>query len=138
MWEHVPYRNQATVQAWINEYLTAHPAPAGSVSVLEKNFTPSPDSGMVVVSLANAPTITFIQPVIQDGRPRWVVTFEERSQALDLTGTEVAQLAAEFAGIASLCEFLQVKTEAAMTELHAPTPAMSDEVGQVTSSDAPT
>ncbi len=79
----MPYRNQATVEAWVREYLAGHPAAESSISVLEKDYTPGPDSGLVVVALSNASTVTYIQPVVHDEGPRWVVTFEARADSLE-------------------------------------------------------
>jgi hypothetical protein len=110
----MPYRNQATVQGWIDDYLAARPEQTAVVTVLEKNFTPGPESGMVVVSLSNASTVTYIQPVVDETGPHWVVTFEPRADPFDLDAAGVAQLAADLATIAGLCGFLQMRTEAAM------------------------
>lgn len=63
----MPYRNQATVQSWVDEYVSVHSTRGVDVSVLEKNFIPGPDSGMVVVALQKAPTVTYIQPLVRHG-----------------------------------------------------------------------
>ena len=75
----MPYRDQATVESWVDEFRHLQPL-VTDVSVLEKDFTAGPDSGLVVVSLRTASTVTYIQPVVQDGHPTWVVTFEPRSE----------------------------------------------------------
>ena len=53
----MPYRNQETVASWVRDYLEDRNVDASSVSVLEKEFTPGPDSGLVVVALSNASTV---------------------------------------------------------------------------------
>lgn len=65
----MPYRNQATVQSWVDDYLAARPEQTAAVSVLEKDFIPGPESGMVVVSLSNASTVTYIQAAVTDWLP---------------------------------------------------------------------
>lgn len=110
----MPYRNKATVQGWIEDYLAAHPAYTSSITVLEKDFTPGPESGMVVVSLRNASTVTYIQALVDDLGPRWLVTFEPRSEAIDLDAAGVAALAADLVSLAELCGYLQGRTEEAM------------------------
>ena len=111
----MPYRNQATVQAWVDEYFAAEPEMAALVTVLEKDFTPGPESGMVVVSLRNASTVTYIQAVVDaSGAPHWVVTFEARNEGFDLDADGVHALAADLASVGELCEFLQRKTVAAL------------------------
>ncbi|GAA3032205.1 protein-L-isoaspartate carboxylmethyltransferase [Microbacterium dextranolyticum] len=107
----MPYRNQATIQAWVDDYLAAAPDETTAITVLEKDFTPGPESGMVVVSLANASTVTYIQAVNADTVPRWVVTFEPRSDSFDLDAEGVARLAADLAMISSLCAYLQRRTD---------------------------
>jgi hypothetical protein len=47
---------------WVDDYIVGHPTVSNVVSVLEKDFTPGPDSGLVVISLRNASTVTYIQP----------------------------------------------------------------------------
>jgi hypothetical protein len=46
----------------VDDYIVGHPTVSNVVSVLEKDFTPGPDSGLVVISLRNASTVTYIQP----------------------------------------------------------------------------
>ncbi|KIC58143.1 hypothetical protein [Microbacterium hominis] len=112
----MPYRNQETVASWVRDYLEDRNVDASSVSVLEKDFTPGPDSGLVVVALSNASTVTYIQPVITDGHPRWMVTFEPRTEGFDLDATGVARLSADLSDLAELCSYLQGRTEQAITE----------------------
>lgn len=111
----MPYRDQATVNSWVRDFLAEHEEEAPQISVLEKDFTAGPDSGMVVVTLSNASTMTYIHAVAPDGSPRWVVTFEGRSETFDLDGPGVARLANDLAILAALCDFLQVRTDAAIS-----------------------
>jgi hypothetical protein len=109
----MPYRDQATVNAWVREFTGGGGLDdAISVSVLDKDFTAGPDSGLVVVSLRTASTLTYIHPVIREGSPRWIVTFEPRTESFDLDAEGVAHLAADLAAVARLCEHLQSKTDA--------------------------
>ena len=110
----MPYRDQATVDGWVRAFLESNASTDTEVSVLDKDFTAGPDSGLVVVSLRNASTITYIQPVIRDGAPHWLVTFEGRPESFDLDFAGVAQLAADLSLISRMCEQLQVKTDAAV------------------------
>ena len=110
----MPYRDQATVDGWVREFLDTHAGTAAEVSVVDKDFTAGPDSGLVVVSLRNASTVTYIQPVVREGMPRWLVTFEPRREGFDLDFAGVAQLAADLSLISRMCEHLQVKTDAVL------------------------
>lgn len=110
----MPYRNQATVQGWVDDYLEANPTQQDRISVLERDFTPGPDSGLVVVSLSRASTVTYVQAIVQDDFPRWLVTFEPRAEAIDLDAAGVANLSADLAALAGLCAYLQERTVEAM------------------------
>jgi hypothetical protein len=110
----MPYRDQATVDGWVREFLEANADTHTEVSVLDKDFMAGPDSGLVVVSLRNASTVTYIHPVVRDGAPRWLVTFEGRRESFDLDFAGVAQLAADLSLISRMCEHLQVKTDVAV------------------------
>ncbi|MCT9821260.1 protein-L-isoaspartate carboxylmethyltransferase [Microbacterium sp. W1N] len=107
----MPYRDQATVQSWVSEFVDTQQSIAPDVSVLEQNYISGPDSGLVVVSLRTASTVTYIQPVVENDIPRWVVTFEPRSEAFDLDAVGVAKLSTDLRTLADLCEFLQRKTD---------------------------
>ncbi|MFT4280875.1 protein-L-isoaspartate carboxylmethyltransferase [Microbacterium sp.] len=106
----MPYRDQATVERWVEEFRGLQPVKT-HVSVLEKDFTSGPDSGLVVVSLRTASTVTYIQPVLIEDLPRWTVTFEARNESFDLDSEGVAALAHDLSMLAQLCEFLQTKTD---------------------------
>jgi hypothetical protein len=110
----MPYRDQATVQAWVNEYITQHGDIAPEVSVLEQYYTDAKDSGLVVVTLRTASTVTYIQPVIRDGAPLWLVTFESRDEGIEMDAADVAKLAADLQVLADLCAYLQRRTDAAV------------------------
>ena len=110
----MPYRDQATVNGWVREFLDANAGTAADVSVVDNDYTAGPDSGLVVVSLRNASTVTYIQPVVREGEPQWLVTFEARGESFDLDASGVARLAADLTTIARMCEHLQVKTDAAI------------------------
>ncbi len=110
----MPYRDQTTVDGWVREFLDSNANTHTQVSVLDKDFTAGPDSGLVVVSLRNASTVTYIHPVIRDGAPRWIVTFEARRESFDLDFVGVAQLSADLSLISRLGEHLQMKTDAAV------------------------
>lgn len=108
----MPYRDRTTVESWVNEYVVSHSAASLGVAVLDKNFEAGPNSGLVVVTLRSADTITYLHPVMRSGRPLWVVTFEPRTTALDLDDADLRLLADDIAHLAELRSFLQEKTDA--------------------------
>lgn len=110
----MPYRDHATVEAWVKEFFAACPEMSADVSVLEMDTESGNDSGLVAVSLRNASTLTYIQPVVERGVPRWLVTFESRSESFDLDAAGVTRLAEDLASIGRLCGYLQEKTDEAV------------------------
>lgn len=110
----MPHRDRATVDSWLREFRDVNRDIATEISVLDQEFTAGPESGLVVVSLRNASTVTYVQPVVRDGHPVWIVTFEARSDAIDLDAGGVADLADDLDTLARICEFLQLKTDAAV------------------------
>lgn len=109
----MPYRDQATVQSWVSEFFGGWEGAAPDITVLEQNFVPGPESGLVVVTLRTASTVTYVQPVVEEGEPRWLVTFEARTEAFDLDAVGVAKLSTDLGTLSDLCAFLQLKTDVA-------------------------
>jgi len=79
----VPYRNRATVESWLNDWLVQQGL-GTEITVLDDSFEPGENSAVVVVSLRGAPTITHLRPVPRDGAPCWVATFEPRDELIEL------------------------------------------------------
>ncbi|TQJ30102.1 hypothetical protein FBY39_0547 [Microbacterium sp. SLBN-146] len=94
----------------------SHPEMKADVSVLEMDIDAGHDSGLVAVSLRNASTLTYIQPITDSGVPRWIVTFESRSESFDLDAVGVTRLAEDLAAIGRLCTYLQQKTDEAVAQ----------------------
>ncbi|WBU37453.1 protein-L-isoaspartate carboxylmethyltransferase [Homoserinibacter sp. YIM 151385] len=108
----MPYRDKPTVERWIEEFRALGNDMDTSVEVLEQDPTMAAETGLVMVTLRRADTVTYIQPVMRE-TPQWIVTFEAREYDIDLDVVGVAQLAADLAMLARLCAFLQDKTDAA-------------------------
>ncbi len=108
----MPYRDQATVQSWVADFLSTHEDAAPEISVLEQYYTEGPDSGLVVVQLRNATTIPSLQPAVIDDDPTWRVHFEAREEGFDLDADGVEKLAADLDLLSRLCNYLQHRTDA--------------------------
>lgn len=108
----MPYRDQATVESWVASFLETLDGELPDISVLEQYYTEGPETGLVVVSLRNASTVTYLQPSVRDGQPVWLIHFEAREDAFDLDGTEVARLAEDLLLLSRLCNYLQGRTDA--------------------------
>lgn len=107
----MPYRDRTTVERWVNEYVVSHSADSLGVAVLDNNFQSGPNSGMVVVTLRSASTITLLHPEIRKGMPTWVVTFEARNASVDMDDADLRLLADDIARLAELRSYLQQKTD---------------------------
>lgn len=107
----MPFRSQRTLDSWLAEFRDqGHPV-AGSLKVMEQDGHEGANTGLVGVRLANASTVTYIQPE----RPyavKWVVTLEARDEALVLDAGAVRALADELSVVAALCDFLEAKSSA--------------------------
>ena len=120
----MPYRDQATVNSWVRDFFADREGAAPEVSVLEKDYMAGPDSGMVVVTLRKTPTMTYVHVVVNDGAPRWVVTFEGRTESIDMDGGDVGRLAHDLTALAALCDYLQERTDAAIEAKASASPAV--------------
>jgi hypothetical protein len=116
----MPYRDQLTVESWVREFTEQHPGVATEISVLDKDYTAAPDSGLVIVSLRTASTVTYIHVAMVDDTAKWIVTFEARNESFDLDAEGVARLADDLSTLGLLCTFLQDKTDAALRQAAVP------------------
>lgn len=107
----MPFQSRDSLGAWLAEFdAPSRPGPV-TPRVIEQDGSQGADTGLVAAQLASGIDI-YIQPEVQGGS-RWVVTIENREEALDLTPAQVATLAEQFATIAELCAFLEAKATAA-------------------------
>ncbi len=117
----MPYRDHTTVQSWVADFLSTYEGGTPDLSVVEQYFTEGPETGLVVVQLRSASTITSVQPtVLDDGVPTWRVHFAARDEGFELDGAGVARLAADLQLVSLLCTYLQTRTDAlhAHSEAH--------------------
>lgn len=107
----MPHRDQATVSAWVREFSELGHAMGTSVDVLPHEEEAG-DTGLIVVRLREASTVTYLHTVTRE-TVKWVVVFEAREDAMELDAAAISQLAADLALVSALCGFLQAKTDAA-------------------------
>lgn len=109
----MPYRDHATVQSWVADFLHDHEGAAPDINVVEQYYTEGPETGLVIVELRTASTVTSVQPAVDgDGTPTWRVHFAARDEGFELDGAGVAKLAADLQLLALLCSYLQSRTDA--------------------------
>ena len=113
----MPYRDRAHVERWLSDFWDTHSVFAGELSVVDNDFVPHTDSGLVVAHLDNSPGIAYISVQMIDDRPQWMVTFEPRPEAIDLDAAGVRGLADEVGALGILCAYLQTRTDEAIAQL---------------------
>ncbi|RLK52557.1 protein-L-isoaspartate carboxylmethyltransferase [Microbacterium telephonicum] len=109
----MPYRDRAHVERWLSDFWETHIVLSEKLSVVDDGFTPSQDSGLVVAALNRTPGVSFLSVAHVDGQPRWRVTFEPRSETIQLDADGVRELAREIGGLGELCAYLQQRTDEA-------------------------
>lgn len=109
------FRNASTLEAWLDEFRGLGYSLDGSVTVIPQDGEGGENTGLVAVDLANASTVTYIQPE-SEGSTRWVVTLEPRDSAVVLGAPELLNLASELAIASALCAFLQAKSQSYYTD----------------------
>lgn len=110
----MPYRDRQQVERWVADFLKTVPGLGDHVSVLDRDFIPGDDTGMVVVGLRGTSTVSYLQPTIVDGRPLWVAVFEPRHDPVELAAPALGELARDVSDLATLCRWLQRCTDEAM------------------------
>lgn len=106
------------MERWLSDFWDTHSVFSGELSVVDDDFVPRPNSGLVVAHLDNSPGIAFISVKMIDEQPRWTVTFEPRPVPIDLDAAGVRALADEVGGLGILCAYLQARTDEAIDRLH--------------------
>lgn len=107
----MPYRDRTRVEGWVKDYCATRAAAALDIAVLDKNFEAGPNSGIVVVTLRSASTITFLHPEIRQGSPVWTVTFEARNEPIELDAEGLQMLSEDIAAVSELRDCLQKQTD---------------------------
>lgn len=104
----MPFRSLTTLETWIDEFRRDHPALERRVRVVPQDGEDEANTGLVVFSLANAPTVVYLQPDTEV-TDRWVVTMESRDEAITLDAAQLRALAVDLDHVSRLCAFLEEK-----------------------------
>lgn len=105
----MPFHSLRTIDGWLDEYRSAHGDASGALRIVTQDGEDGANTGLVVIALANAPTVTYIQPAEGD-ETKWVVTMEPREASVTLSSTEVRDLAESLRMVSDLCRFLEEKS----------------------------
>lgn len=107
----MPFRNRQTLEEWLDEFRALGYPLAGSLKVMAQDGDGGADTGLVGVQLANASTVTYVQPEAPHSS-KWVATMESRDEEVVLDSVELMGLASELTVLSALCAFLEAKSEA--------------------------
>ncbi len=104
-----PRRSGAQLKAWVQEFRELGHVVSGNIKVVDQEDADGQDTGLVVMTLANAAASIYMQPKGYD-EPLWEATLTARPEDLTLSPHDMASLAAELVVAGNLCSFLQFKS----------------------------
>lgn len=107
----MPFRSRQTLEEWLEEFRSLGYPFSGSLKVMQQDGDDGADTGLVGVRLANASTVTYVQPEAPYSH-KWVATMEARDEPVVLDSAGLMNLATELSIISALCAFLQTKSAA--------------------------
>ena len=99
------------LETWLTEFRTLGYVTGSDIRVLEQEDEADPDTGLIVVDLSNARTISYLQP-IAGGDGSWKVTMEARDDVIELSAVELVNLGNEVVVLGALVLFLEVQSKA--------------------------
>lgn len=104
----MPFRSKSTLESWLEEFRSVR-NDGDLIRVIIQDGADGADTGLVIVPLANVSTAIVMEPV-SAGDSHWIIRFEARSDAFDLTAQNLHGLSAELAVAAALCDFFERKS----------------------------
>ncbi len=99
------------LETWLTEFRTLGYVTGSDIRVLEQEDEADPDTGLIVVDLSNAKTISYLQP-IAGGDGSWKVTMEARDDVIELSAVELVNLGNEVNVLGALVAFLETRSKA--------------------------
>lgn len=100
-----------TLELWLGEFRALGYLTGSDMRVLQQQDDAAPDTGLIVVDLSNAATITYLQPIDGSGGA-WKATMEARDATIELGAVDLLNLGNEVNVLAALCAFLETKSKA--------------------------
>lgn len=99
------------LETWLTEFRALGYVTGSDIRVLEQEDEADPDTGLIVVDLSNAKTISYLQP-ITGGDGSWKVTMEARDDVIELSAVELVNLGNEVNVLGALVAFLETRSKA--------------------------
>ncbi|MCD2170597.1 MULTISPECIES: hypothetical protein [Microbacterium] len=103
--------DMALLDAWLAEFRAMGYLTGSDIRVLERDDETDPDTGLIVVDLTEAKTVTYLQP-IAGGDGSWKATMEAREATIELGCVELVNLGNELNVLGALVSFLETKSKA--------------------------
>ncbi|MBB3159227.1 hypothetical protein FHS07_002945 [Microbacterium proteolyticum] len=103
--------NKDLLEGWLTKFRDLGYLTGSEIRLLEQEDETDPDSGLIVVDLSGAKTVTYLQP-ITGGDGAWKATMEARDATIELDTVELVNLGNELIVLAALVSFLEVKSKA--------------------------
>ncbi|MCM3502621.1 hypothetical protein M3667_12145 [Microbacterium sp. P26] len=103
--------DMALLDAWLAEFRAMGYLTGSDIRVLERDDETDPDTGLIVVDLSEAKTITYLQP-IAGGDGSWKATMEAREDTIELGAVQLVNLGNEVNVLGALVAFLETKSKA--------------------------
>ncbi|MGN7969344.1 hypothetical protein [Microbacterium sp. 22296] len=99
------------LEDWLAQFRRLGYLTGSEIRLLEQDDETDPDSGLIVVDLSGAKTVTYLQP-IAGGDGAWKATMEARDTTIELDAVELVNLGNEVVVLAALVSFLEVRSRA--------------------------
>ncbi|MDQ1112482.1 hypothetical protein QE418_001930 [Microbacterium testaceum] len=103
--------DKSLLEAWLTEFRALGYLTGSDIRVLDQEDETDPDSGLIVVDLTEAKTITYLQP-ITGGDGSWKATMEARDATIELGAVALVNLGNEVNVLGALVSFLEAKSKA--------------------------
>ncbi|MCI9858919.1 hypothetical protein [Microbacterium proteolyticum] len=103
--------NKDLLEDWLAQFRGLGYLTGSEIRLLGQEDETDPDSGLIVVDLSGAKTVTYLQPVT-GGDGAWKATMEARDATIELDAVELVNLGNEVVVLAALVSFLEVRSKA--------------------------
>lgn len=102
--------NKDLLEEWLVEFRALGYLTGSDIRLLEQDDETDPDSGLIVVDLSEAKTVTYLQPVT-GGDGIWTATMEARDATIELDAVALVNLGNEVNVLGALVNFLNGKSK---------------------------
>ena len=103
--------DKSLLAEWLSEFRRLGYLTGSDIRVLDQEDDADADTGLIVVDLSEAKTITYLQPVA-GGNGSWKATMEARDATIELGAVALVNLGNEVNVLGALVAFLETKSKA--------------------------